>query len=122
MQQTCDGPRVLIVEDEALIGLTIAEGLKEVGYRIVGPAASQKEALTLVEQARPHVAVLDLALRDGFCIGLARELSASNIPFMILRAFPESRSSRTCSVPHLGSLSRVGSRRSPVHWGSWLAH
>jgi DNA-binding response OmpR family regulator len=69
MQQTCDGLRVLIVEDEALIGLTIADGLKDEGYRIIGPAESRKEALTLVEQTRPHVAILDLALRDGFCIG-----------------------------------------------------
>ena len=57
--------RILIVEDEALIAMVLADSLEDGGHEVVGPAATMAEALALCEAARPELAVLDINLRDG---------------------------------------------------------
>ena len=39
---------ILIVEDEILLGLLLADALAEVGHRVLGPASCRAEALGLV--------------------------------------------------------------------------
>ncbi len=56
---------ILIVEDEALIAMTLADGLEGGGHRVMGPASTMAEALALCEAAPPEFAVLDVNLRDG---------------------------------------------------------
>jgi PleD family two-component response regulator len=50
---------VLIVEDEPLIALDLEAMLERRGARIVGPAATVREALSLLQSERPDVALLD---------------------------------------------------------------
>ena len=58
--------RVLIVEDEAVIAMVLADSLEDAGHEVVGPAATMAEALALCEGAPPpELAVLDINLRDG---------------------------------------------------------
>ncbi len=57
--------RVLIVEDEALIAMALAESLEDGGHGVVGPAATMAEALALCEAAPPELAVLDIDIRGG---------------------------------------------------------
>ena len=59
--------RILIVEDEALIAMALADGLEDAGHEVVGPAATMAEALALCDEAPPppELAVLDINLRDG---------------------------------------------------------
>ena len=59
--------RILIVEDEALIAMALADGLEDAGHEVVGPAATIAEALALCDEAPPppELAVLDINLRDG---------------------------------------------------------
>ena len=58
--------RVLIVEDEVLIAMALANSLEEGGHEVVGPAATMAEALALCEAAAaPELAVVDINLRDG---------------------------------------------------------
>jgi CheY-like chemotaxis protein len=57
--------RILIVEDEALIAMVLADSLEDGGHEVVGPAATMAEALALCEAAPPELAVLDVNLRDG---------------------------------------------------------
>ncbi len=57
--------RVLIVEDEALIAMALAESLEDGGHEVVGPAATMAEALALCEAAPPELAVLDIDIRGG---------------------------------------------------------
>jgi AmiR/NasT family two-component response regulator len=65
MRQCLEGPRILIVEDEPLTGLTLAEMLNEEGHRTIGPISSRKEALAMLDRTRPDCVVLDLSLTDG---------------------------------------------------------
>ena len=58
--------RILIVEDECLIALALADSLEQGGHEVLGPAGTMDEALALCEAtAQPDLAVLDSDLRDG---------------------------------------------------------
>ena len=78
--------RVLIVEDEALVALTLEDMLTEAGYAVCGTAYEPKEALRLARDHRPDIAVVDVRLADeGDGIALADALSALQ-PVLILFA------------------------------------
>jgi DNA-binding response OmpR family regulator len=53
--------RILIVEDEALIAVTIEDILFEHGYDVIGIASSVAEAMEMLKH-RPHLIVLDVKL------------------------------------------------------------
>lgn len=55
-------PSILIVEDEALIAANIEEVLAESGFRVAGVAASATEAISLADEHRPQLALVDIRL------------------------------------------------------------
>ena len=55
--------RVLVVEDEALIAIDIAQNLTDAGFEVVGPATSVARALRLIGEEGCDVGVLDFNLR-----------------------------------------------------------
>jgi DNA-binding response OmpR family regulator len=58
--------RILIVEDEPLIALDLADSLERGGHEVAGPAATAAEALALCEAGqRPRLALVDIDLRGG---------------------------------------------------------
>lgn len=66
---------VLVVEDEALIAMTLENCLLDAGYQVLGPAARGSQALRLAENVRPDLALVDINLRDGpMGVTVAREL------------------------------------------------
>jgi ActR/RegA family two-component response regulator len=60
------GRRLLVVEDEYLIAVSLARSLEGDGAEVVGPAGSVRDALALVEAEGDRLdgAVLDINLRD----------------------------------------------------------
>jgi DNA-binding response OmpR family regulator len=78
--------RVMVVEDEAILAIDIAEQLTEAGFVIVGPATSVAKALKLVAEVGCDVAVLDVNLRDETAEPIARALRSSGKPFLFLSA------------------------------------
>jgi two-component system, response regulator PdtaR len=71
--QNCDispspKPRLLIVEDEFLVAMTLENDLTEAGYEIAGVTGSADEAVELAQSTRPAFIVMDIRLagaRDG---------------------------------------------------------
>ena len=57
-----NAPAILIVEDEALIAASIEQVLSESGFRIAGVAASALEALSVANEHRPQLALVDIRL------------------------------------------------------------
>ena len=55
--------RVLIVEDEGIVADDLAWQLTQIGYEIVGIAASGEEALSLADQERPDIVLMDIQLQ-----------------------------------------------------------
>ena len=78
--------RVLVVEDEAIVAIDIADQLTEAGFEVVGPAPSVAKALKLIEHVGCDIAVLDVNLRDETAEPVARELRLRRTPFLFLSA------------------------------------
>lgn len=67
--------RILIVEDDFLVAAEAESALSEAGFEIVGVVPSAEEALVVVSEQRPDLAVIDIRLagrQDG--ISAARHL------------------------------------------------
>ena len=71
------GKRLLIVEDQELMAMTIASVVRRLNYDLVGSAATAERALELAHLCQPDVVLLDLHLKgrhDG--IDTARAIQA----------------------------------------------
>ena len=73
----------MVVEDEAIIAMSLEDGLSDEGFRVVGPFSACADALAALETATPDLAILDAVLSDGPCLELARELRDRGVPFVI---------------------------------------
>jgi DNA-binding response OmpR family regulator len=58
-------PKILVVEDDALIAMEMAERLADMGYEVIGPAHSIAEAEALLERETPDCGLLDASLAGG---------------------------------------------------------
>ncbi len=87
---TPESRRVVIAEDEALIRLDLAEMLTDEGYDVVGQAADGEEAVRLVEELRPDLAVFDVKMPKLDGISAAERIAGQRIaPVVILTAYSQ---------------------------------
>src|SRR5690606_35972970 len=71
--------RVVIAEDEAIIRLDLRETLEEEGYEVVGETGRGDEAVRLVEELRPDLAILDIKMPGLDGIEAARQITSSRL-------------------------------------------
>jgi CRP-like cAMP-binding protein len=76
-------PVVLLTERDALIAVDLKDALEHAGYRVLGPFASAADALALLRQQVPTVAILGLPLKDQSSLVLAAALRRCGVPFLI---------------------------------------
>ncbi len=83
--------RVLIIEDEPLIALTIENIVTDMGHAVVGIAHTKNEALSLVAHQKPGLILADIQLADGSSgIDAVSEIvAADTTPAIFITAFPE---------------------------------
>ena len=77
------GPRVLVAEDNFLIGETIREILVDVGCTVAGPFGRLDEVLSAIRVDAFDGALLDLDLDGVSTLPAASELAARGIPFIV---------------------------------------
>ncbi len=83
---------VLLVDDHRMLREALAELLaRDPGLRIVGEAASAREALETVARTHPDVLVLDVGLPDMTGIEVARRLRGSRTKVLMLSAHTDKR-------------------------------
>lgn len=83
-----DAPRILVAEDEAIIRLDLVETLREEGYDVIAEAARGDDALRLIDELRPDLAILDVRMPGLDGIEVAREVVANRFAaVLILTAF-----------------------------------
>ncbi len=82
-----DGHRILVVEDEELIGLMLVDVLEEMGAVTLGPAGTVAEALRLVEEGGMTAALLDLSLRGETVYPVADQLVAVGVPYVFITGY-----------------------------------
>ena len=69
------GSEVLVVEDQVLIAIHLADLVEEAGHRVSGIAHDADEALAAAARHRPAFAIMDLRLSHGASgIDVARQL------------------------------------------------
>jgi len=76
-------PCCLILEDQALIGLALEASLEEAGFDVAGPFDHSSDALKWLIERTPDLALVDVLVRDGTCISVARELRRKKVPYAI---------------------------------------
>ena len=80
---------ILIVEDEALIALSLKLELQRAGYPVCGTAMHGEEAITLANQKQPGAILMDIGLRgelDGF--GVAEKILATwPVPILFISGY-----------------------------------
>lgn len=81
------GSRILVVEDDYLIGQETIAALEAAGCKIVGPVTSLKEALVVVATDDFNAAVLDINLNGELIWPAAQVLHAREIPFVFTTAY-----------------------------------
>jgi DNA-binding response OmpR family regulator len=74
-------PRILVLEDERLIALMLADWLVELGCETVGPAYTVPQALELIGANSLNAAILDVSLGDHNCTPAADLLQTRGVPF-----------------------------------------
>lgn len=70
---------MLVLEDGALIALTLTDMLREFGCAIIGPAPTPAAALDQVERQAPDIAVLDVNLAGASSAPMAKALRAAGV-------------------------------------------
>ena len=82
--------RVVIAEDEAIIRLDLKETLEEEGYEVVGETGRGDEAVQLVREHEPELAILDIKMPGQDGLAAAREIAAERrAAVLILTAFSQ---------------------------------
>src|ERR1700736_3214247 len=71
--------RVVIAEDEAIIRLDLKEILLDEGYDVVGETGRGDEAVELVREHRPDLAILDVKMPGVDGLTAAREINAERL-------------------------------------------
>jgi response regulator NasT len=82
--------RVVIAEDEAIIRLDLRETLEEQGYEVVGETGRGDEAVALVKEHGPDLAILDIKMPGLDGLSAAREITGERrAAVLILTAFSQ---------------------------------
>lgn len=85
--------RVLVVEDETIVAMDIADTLKKLGYAVTDTVPSGEKAIARVKESTPDLIFMDIGLKgemDG--IQTAAQIRAQySIPVIFLTAFVDEK-------------------------------
>ncbi|MBI3430431.1 MAG: response regulator [Actinobacteria bacterium] len=85
---TPTGARIVVAEDEAIIRMDLVEMLTEAGYQVVAQASNGEEAIDLVRECKPDLAILDVKMPVLDGISAAEEI-IDIAPVLMLTAFSQ---------------------------------
>lgn len=82
---------ILVIEDEPIIAMDLRRLVEACGHRVVGVAASEKEAIRLSHEQQPGLILADVNLgRGGDGISAVERIQKSSpVPVIFVTAYPE---------------------------------
>ena len=84
-QRTVKALRVLIVEDEAMIAMLLAEVLRELGHEVCATEATEAGAIAAAVRYKPDLMIVDNELRKGSGISAVEQIIRSGfIPHLFV--------------------------------------
>ncbi len=75
---------MLVVEDKPVFGMSLAVALELRGFRIAGPYSGYGDAVARLTGGRPDCAVVNVGLKDGSGLEIARELRGRGVPLVLV--------------------------------------
>jgi CheY-like chemotaxis protein len=81
------GKRILIVEDNFLVAEDLQQMIRDAGGDVRKASASATDALQALSNQSFDGAVLDVQLRDGTFIEVARQLERQRIPYVVVTGY-----------------------------------
>ena len=84
MSRPFQGLRVLIVEAQFIVAMSLQDIMTELGAEIVGSVPKVGEAMELARTAEIDVAILDLWQEGGQCFPIAEVLAERGLPFVLM--------------------------------------
>jgi len=81
------GKRILLAEDEILVGMMVREMLTELGFIVVGPVTTLGAVLAAAKNEALDGAVLDVNLGGELIYPVAQALAARGIPFIFVTGY-----------------------------------
>jgi DNA-binding response OmpR family regulator len=81
--------RILVVEDEMLIGMLLEDMLTDMGHEVAAIVPRLKDALAAVERESFDLAVLDVHLHGESAFPVADALIAKGVPFIFATGYGE---------------------------------
>lgn len=90
-------PRIIIVEDEAMIAEGLRADLVDAGFEIAGLAARVEMALKLIEEVACDAAVVDANLAGVNAAPVVAALSERRVPFVVLSGYTQAQVERAFS-------------------------
>ncbi|HEX3982471.1 MAG TPA: response regulator, partial [Acidisoma sp.] len=81
------GLNVLVVEDEAIVSFLVEEMLLSLGCGEIRLAAGVAPALSLIEERKPDVGVLDVNLSGALAYPIAERLAQLRVPFFFATGY-----------------------------------
>ena len=99
------GKTLMIVEDEALVAITLRDELEDAGYHVLNLTDRHTEALDVAKASKPDLALVNIRLAgrdDG--IELAEHLKALGIPVLLISG--QTSRARSAQTVAIGSLPK----------------
>ena len=97
-----ESARLLLVEDELVVGVFMQELLETLGYRSTDPIGRLSDAIAMVARERFDGAILDMNLHGEIVYPLAELLTEQGVPFIFVTGYaPRSVDPRFTAVPIL---------------------
>jgi CheY-like chemotaxis protein len=81
------GVRLLIVEDEYFLAQDLADHFQSLGVKVLGPAGTVADALSLLRSHEVEGAVLDVNLRGERVYPVADVLLQKDVPFVFASGY-----------------------------------
>ena len=72
--------RILVAEDEMIIGEDLCQTVAEAGYVVEGPFVDIQSTMLAYQKHKPDLAILDVQLGDGIVYPLAEQMMAEDVP------------------------------------------
>ncbi len=96
--------RVLVVDDDALVSAMIQDQLETLGYTVVGEAANGRQAISMAQELRPDVILMDIRMPEMGGIEAAQRIQeCCPTPVVILTAFESPELVRDASKAGVGA-------------------
>jgi two-component sensor histidine kinase/DNA-binding response OmpR family regulator len=87
LDRPSSGKRVMIVEDEALIGMMMKDALTGLGLAVTGPFVTVRDAMRALDNGPVDFAILDVNLGGEWVYPVADRLAQGGIPFVFVTGY-----------------------------------